>query len=259
MSESSDRSVSAGRGVAADPLAALLDLPGVADGVTDTRDAVDRLLSHRVLRRRSGDVSAESALRGAWASAELEGSRSSLAQFRTGAADAIGQGALRVSAELARLSEVWPSAPRQALARMHALAAADLVPAESLGRPRDDTAVAERLELLAQVLGATSAPAVVVAAVVHGELYSLDAFSPVSGIVSRAAVRLTLISRGLDPKSLVAVEVGYRELSEAEPAALAGYGHGDEAGLVGWLQHCMEAIRLGVRETLAICEATQRG
>ncbi|HVU91590.1 MAG TPA: hypothetical protein VHC23_05110, partial [Jatrophihabitans sp.] len=57
----------------ADPLAPLLDLPGVADGVDRARAAVDALLGNRTLRRRSPDVSAESSLRGAWASAVLAG------------------------------------------------------------------------------------------------------------------------------------------------------------------------------------------
>ena len=46
-------------GVTTDPLAPLLDLPGVTDGVARAREAVDGLLGNRVLRRRSGDVSAE--------------------------------------------------------------------------------------------------------------------------------------------------------------------------------------------------------
>jgi len=48
-----------------DPLTPLLELDGVADGVDNTRTAVDALLANRVLRRRSADVSAESSLRGA--------------------------------------------------------------------------------------------------------------------------------------------------------------------------------------------------
>ena len=56
-----------------DPLAPLSDLPGVAERVTAAREAVDAVLNHRALRRRSADVSAESSLRGAWLSASLSG------------------------------------------------------------------------------------------------------------------------------------------------------------------------------------------
>ncbi|MDQ6849628.1 MAG: oxidoreductase, partial [Actinomycetota bacterium] len=69
-----------------DPLAPLLELPGVADGVAATRAAVDALLANRALRRRSADVSAESSLRGAWASAALSGVYVSLDSLRSGAA-----------------------------------------------------------------------------------------------------------------------------------------------------------------------------
>jgi len=63
---------------ATDPLSPLLDLPGVTDALAAAREAVDRLLNHRVLRRQSAAVSSESALRGARASAALEGSTVSL-------------------------------------------------------------------------------------------------------------------------------------------------------------------------------------
>jgi predicted transcriptional regulator len=243
-----------------EPLAPLLELPGVAEAVTASRQAVDKLLGHRVLRRRSSDVSAESLLRGAWASAALAGSPAGLEEVRAGKADdPIAQGALRVSTELATLAGTWTGAQRQALARLHALAATDLLPAERLGRPRPDREVAHRLDTLAEVLARTKAPAVVIAAIVQGEVLSLDAFTPASGVVARAAARLTLIDRGLDPKSLVALEVGHLELAEQEQAALAEYRGGEPAGVVGWIEHCGRAIELGVRESLAICEAIQRG
>ncbi|WP_408665737.1 oxidoreductase [Jatrophihabitans sp.] len=235
-------------------------MPGIADSVAVSRQAVDKLLGHRVLRRRSADVSAESLLRGAWASAALAGSAASLEEVRNGQADdPIVQGALRVSTELALLSGPWTSAQRQVLARLHALAATDLLPAEKLGRPRPDREVAHRLDTLAEVLAQTKAPAVVIAAIVQGEVLSLDAFAPASSVVARAAARLTLIERGLDPKSLVALEVGHLELAEQEQAALAGYRGGEPAGVVGWIEHCSRAIQLGARESLAICEAIQRG
>jgi hypothetical protein len=248
------------RRVNPDPLAPLLDLPGVAESVASSRQAVDKLLGHRVLRRRSSDVSAESLLRGAWASAALAGSPATLEQVRGGTAtDPILQGALRVSTELAALAGPWRSAQRQVLARLHALAATDLLPAEQLGRPRADREVAHRLDTLAGVLAQTRAPAVVIAAIVQAELLSLDAFAPASGVVARAAARLTLIERGLDPKSLVVVEVGHLELGTEEQAALAGYRGGEPDGVVAWIQHCGRAVELGARESLAICEAIQRG
>ncbi len=249
-----------------DPLAALLDLPDVAAGVAAGRVAVDTLLNNRVLRHRSPDVSAESSLRGAWIAAELSGARVSLDEVRAGAAadDPHVQGALRAYAAIGALADTWTRAPRQALARLHVLAAADLVPdTEQLGRPVPGAA--ERLDTLATVLGRTQAPAAVVAAIVHGEIAGLDAFAPASTIVALAAVRLTLIERGLDPKSLVVVEAGHREsASDSEAgagyaAALAAYRTGMPEGIGQWLRHCVAAVVTGARETTAICEAMARG
>jgi hypothetical protein len=228
--------------------------------VDAARAAVDRLLNNRVVRRRSGDVSAASGLRGAWAAAQLSGADVTLEDVRSGAAagDPLVQGALRAYAAVPQLAEVWTHAPRQALARLHVLAAADLVPdPDALGRPSNGAA--PRLDTLAAVLAATEAPAGVVAAVVHGEILGLDAFAPVSEIVAHVAVRLTLIDRGLDPKSLVVVEVGHRELGAAYPAALAAYRGGTPEGVGAWLGHGAAAIVAGVQETSAICEAMARG
>ncbi len=245
--------------VPSDPLAPLLELPGVPAAVARTRAAVDALLGNRVLRRRSADVSAESVLRGAWASAGLSGHELALDDVRSGGAadDPVVQGALRVQSAIGALADTWTRAPRQALARLHALAAADLVPSEELGRPRPGAA--ERLDTLAGVLAATSAPAVVVAGIVHGELLGLDAFAPASGVVARAAARLTLIERGLDPKSLVVVEAGHRELRAAYDEAIEGYRSGTPEGVAAWLVHCADAVVAGAQEATAICEALARG
>lgn len=242
-----------------DPLAPLLQLPGVGDGVARAREAVDALLGHRVLRRRSADVSAESVLRGAWAAAALAGHEVPLADVRSGAAagDGTVQGALRAYGALGSLADVWGRAPRQALARLHTLAAADLVAEDELGRPRPGAA--QRLDTLAAVLAATSVPAVIVAGVVTAEVLSLDAFAPVSAVVANAALRLVLVDRGLDPKSLVVVEAGERELAGEGAAALAAYRDGGADGVAAWLRHTADAVVAGAVESRAICEALLRG
>jgi hypothetical protein len=244
-----------------DPLAPLLQLPGVAAAVAESRMAVDGLLTNRVLRRRSADVSAESVLRGAWASACLSGAEVELADVRSGAAldDPVVQGALRAQSALGMLVDTWSRAPGQVLARLHALAAADLMEPERLGRPRSAPEVTARLALLMDMLAATSVPAVVIAGVVHGELLALDAFPPVSGVVARVAVRLTLIERGLDPRSLVVVEAGHRELRADYDAALTGYRTAGQDGLATWLRHQADAVVAGAQETAAICAAMVRG
>ncbi|KIH99025.1 oxidoreductase [Streptomonospora alba] len=260
-----------------EPLQRIADLPGVDSAVGETRTLVDRLLGHRILRRRSSDVSMESALRGARASAVLDGADADLEEVRAGLSeDPRVKGALRVSGELGPLADTWPKAPRQVLARLHALAAADGVDEDALGRPRTDAdsaadplglgpapraaEVAARIEGLDTVLAARAAvPALVVGAVVHGELAALRPFGWGDGVIARAAERLTLITRGLDPKSLVPTELGYLELGEEYGAALRGYLTGTPEGVGGWVAFCCRAVAAGARDSLATCEALQRG
>lgn len=252
------RAASPGR---VDPLRPLLDLPGVPEALAGAREAVDRLLGHRVLRRQSAAVSSESALRGARASAALAGSEVSLADLRAGTTDdPTVQGALRVVGGLGPLITVWEQAPLQALARLHVLAGAGSVPPDRLGRPAGAPATAARLRSLAELLaGGTQVPGMLLAAVVHGELASLAPFGGADDLVARAAERLTLITRGVDPKAVSVPEVGHWERAADHRSALAGYATGSTDGVAGWLRHCAVAVELGAREGLAICEAVLRG
>jgi hypothetical protein len=183
-----------------------------------------------------------------------------LADLRSGAVDdPVVQGALRVSAGLGGMVETWPRAPGQVLARLHVLAAADLADAAGLGRPASHAG--PRLSgLLSLITGATAAPAVVVAALVHGEIAALQPFGTSDGVVARAAGRLTGVTRGLDPKAVSVPEVGFAELGRTSYAeALAGYASGEPAGVANWLVHCCRATEHGALEGLAICESLLRG
>jgi hypothetical protein len=248
------------RPAASDPLAPLLDLPGVREAAEAARTSIDRLLRHRLMRNRSAEVSAESALRGARASAALEGVDVPLADVRAGRVDdPVVQGALRASVALGSLVDTWSRAPGQVLARLHVLAAADLADGADLGRPRPQTG--PRLTgLFGVVTGTSTVPAVLVAALVHGELAALAPFGTADGVVARAAGRLTGIARGLDPKAVSVPEVGFAELGrEAYTAALAGYATGEPDGLAAWLVHCCRATDHGAVEGLAVAEAILRG
>jgi hypothetical protein len=250
----------AARPTAADPLAHLLDLPGVREAADASRAATDRLLAHRLMRNRSAEVSTESALRGARASAALEGVDVPLADLRAGAvADPVVQGALRVSAALGSMTDTWSRAPGQVLARLHVLAAADLADREALGRPAPH-AGARLAGLFGLVKVETTVPAVLLAGLVHGELAALAPFGVADGVVARAAARLTGITRGLDPKAVSVPEVGFVELGgDRYGAALAGYASGEQDGLAAWLVHCCRATEHGALEGFAIAEAILRG
>ena len=268
----------------ADPLAALGVLPGVAEAVDEARAAVDRLRTHKVLRSRSAEVTAESALRGARASAAIAGADWPLEELRrrTDLGDEPGaglvRGALRISGEFSSLLAVLQQAPAQALTRMHMLAAAGEIEANRIGRPRaegepvsiepggpdapvDAREATSRLTALAGLLTAPSkAPALVVAAVAHGELLSVAPFGWGDGLLARAVFRLVLVARGLDPQSLAVPEVGFLELGlDARRQALDAYRSGTADGLGTWIAHCGEALSRGAQEALAICEALMRG
>ncbi|MFD6107796.1 oxidoreductase, partial [Nocardia salmonicida] len=150
----------------------------------------------------------------------------------------------------------WRRAPLQALARLHLLAAADLVTDEQeLGRPRSAPGVAERLDMLAQTVQSSKAPAPVVAAIVHGELLSLRPFGTGDGVVARAASRLVAVASGLDPRSLGVPEVFWLRRRQAYLDAAAGFGMGTAEGVGGWVLFCAGALEDGAREANSIADA----
>jgi hypothetical protein len=282
-----------------DPLARLAALPGVPEAVDAARTAVDRVTGHRAMRRRAADVAAEAALRGARASAALDGASWALEEVRrrTDFGPGAGEGAATVGAALRLVAEVggasgaegggdgslagvWRGSPLRVLARLHLVAAGGTVPDEAVGRPRrDGEAVAEpglarlaapppgaaevsaRLGALAVlVVAGSGAPVLVTAAVVHGELLALRPFRTHNALVARAAARLALVAGGLDPKAVAPAEVGHAELGAAAYLAAAdGYASGTAEGVAAWLAHCGRAVELGARESVAVCEALQRG
>lgn len=229
----------------ADPLAWLTSLEGVPSAFAATRDGIDVMLRDRGLRRTSPETTAESLLRGAHASAVLEGSTASLAEIREGFGDATATDAVRVSTELLALVPTLKRSPLQAFARIHAVAGSAALPQAQLGRPRD-AAAADRLQALANLLLAeTAAPALLVAAVVHADLVTAAPFGSHNGIVARAAERLVLVARGVDEKSLTVPEAGHLALRTAYESNLRGYRDGGRAGVHAWMLYAAEAYAAG--------------
>jgi hypothetical protein len=237
-----------------DPLAPIVALPGVAAAVDRARDALVGLHNHPANRRGWPATAAEAGLRAARASAVLDGAP--LDRTDDAVAGPVLAGAVRVAEEQGRLLGVWRTSPLQALARLHMLAAADLVDEPGLGRPRPDADVSARLALLAElVTGGTAAPAPVVVAVVHGELLALTPFGSADGVVARAAARLTAVATGLDPKGLAVPEVGHLRRRPEYRAAAAGFAAGTADGVAAWVRHCCAQWEAGAREGLSITEA----
>jgi hypothetical protein len=239
-----------------DPLAPLLALPGVDDAIRAARDAVDAVHQHPANRRGWPATAAEASVRAARSSAALDGGDPSLPDDGA-VSDPVLAGALRIADSIGTLLPVWRRAPLQALARLHVLAAADLVSSDDeLGRPRTSRGVSARLDLLARlVAGGTSVPGPILIAVVHGELLTLAPFDTANGVVARAAARLTAISTGLDPKSLTIPEVHHLRHRTDYFAAAAAFGTGDRDGVTAWLHHCCTAIESGSREATSIADA----
>lgn len=242
-----------------DLLAPLLDLPGVADAAEAARTALGKAHRHRVNLRNWPVTAAESAVRGARSSSALDGGGIEL-HAASGTEDPILAGALRVGQALeggtTNLVSSWQRAPLQALARLHALAAADRVEDARLGRPRQSPEVVARLDLVTRlVTGGSSAPAPVLAAVAHGEVLTLVPFGSADGVVARAVSRLVTVASGLDPHGLGVPEVFWLRRADEYRAAAAGFATGQPDGVGEWLRMCCRALEDGAREAMSIAEA----
>ena len=218
-----------------DPLADLAQLPGVPSAVAAATAAVDVVLRDRGLRRVTDRARAEALLASAEASARL-----------TDDPDRWRAGAVRLAAEQPALADLIRVAPGQALARAHAVVARGVVPDPELGQTNGDPVAAARLrDLIALLTRPTSAPAVVLGAVTHAEIVSVEAFGPASGLVARAAEHLVLMSSGLDPYAVIVVEAGHAADPAGYRAGLAAYADGGANGVGRWLLWCAAAVARG--------------
>jgi hypothetical protein len=240
------------------PLAPLLELAEVPEALDAARESVDKALRHPSLRRSGGKVAAEAGLRAAVASAALDGHEYPLEDVRSGTVtDPVVQGALRASRELEPMAPLWTKVPRQVLARVHVLAARDVVAADQLGRPATEPVLAARLSGLLDLVGRGTAevPTLLLAAVVHGELLAISPFAGPSGVVARAAARLTLVAGGLDPRALLPVDVGHAARAPEYVGAAGAFATGTPDGLRSWLKHYAAAVTLAADDVAAIGDA----
>ena len=258
----------------ASALLPLVDLPGVEQAATDARADLDALLWDRTLLKVADQVAVEVAARTVRATAALEGADVSLASIRSGAAfdgSAMGRvvaAASAMRAELPGLIAVHNTAPMQAWARLAAIAGAGFVPDDDLGRPRTTDEVNDplhlgnlvsarevpaRLEQLNRIVFESTAPAVVVSAVVHGELLSVRPFAWGNGLVARAAARLVLASRGVDKDLLSVPESGL--VSLGRPIYVAGareFMGGTSEGVARWIITWCSALHEGAVEAASV-------
>lgn len=262
----------------------------VAAATDRAREACTALRWHEGLRRRTPEAAAESRVRGAWASAELDGARSSASIVRDlmrGArerssdpdpAERTIHGAMAATAETEHLRGLVSSAPGQVLARLHTAAAAELVTdRDALGRPRLDgescgefsdlgpvpqgAELRSRLDGIIELMArADEAPALVVASLVHAEIAAVRPFVVGNGLVARAVERVLVQSTGLDPTGVAVPEAGHG--SDGGPAylgSLGGYVHGGREGVLLWLRHCGDSLVAAADEGVRVADSVRSG
>ncbi len=241
--------VVAGTAAFADPT----DLPGVMDAVQGARAALAALHRHPAGRRGWPRIAAAASVRAARASAAMDGGNAVLHSAGETVRDPVLAGAVRVAASIGSMCPVWQRSPLQALAKLHALAAADLVPDPAvLGRP---VRAADRLSALAQMVISARWPGPVLVAVVHGELLTQRPFGVADGVIARAAARLVAITSGLDPRGLGVPEVAQMRSGQRYLRLAQGYAGGSDEGVGRWLVAGCEWLSAGAREGTSIAEA----
>ncbi|MFC3689581.1 hypothetical protein [Aquipuribacter hungaricus] len=198
------------------------------------------------------------------------------------AVDALVRGALRATLDTADLAPRLARAPAQVLARLHTLAAADLVAAaaprgagrdlpaaeasgalaaagrDGLGRPSPGTA--GRVQALVALLaGGTDAPGLVLAAVAEAELTTTGAFAPAGGVVARALARTVVVASGLDPHGVVVMERHALADRPGREQALAGYAAGTAEGVEAWVVWWGDAVVAGAAHGRRVADEVMAG
>ncbi len=270
-------------------VSALLELEGVGAAVEEARKACTELRWHEALRRRVPEAAAESRVRGAWASADLDGARKPLDVVRDrvrGArswpdppdpVDRVLKGAVQATVETEHVRHVVLRSSAQALARLHVAAASELLDPVHLGRPRQEhdavqelvdvgppprpAEVAGRLRALGELLAAAGTlPVPVVAALAHAEICVARPFVLGNGLVARALERAVAVAAGLDPTGVAVPEAGHLHgTATAYVGALTAYASGSPAGIALWLRTAAGAMVRGAEEGRRVCDAVLAG
>ncbi|WP_083304439.1 hypothetical protein [Corynebacterium sp. HMSC063G05] len=254
-----------------DPLAPLWQLDGVAHAADVAAKAIQSVHRHKANLRKHNVTGSESVLRGARASAWLEGGEPSLPDDGN-ITDPVLAAALRVAdtispESIGETTRVWQRAPQQVLAKF-ALNASPAGETEDgsearmkAGRPVGDDKLSsamkeQRLHVLGDfITGRSQIHAGVLSAIVHGELLTLRPFEYHNGIIARAASRLTTVATGLDPRGLAVPEVYWTRHRQEYVEAAEGFASGSADGLRAWILLHLEGLKAGAVEARGIAEA----
>jgi Fic family protein len=115
-------------------------------------------------------------------------------------------------------------------------------------------------QLGALLTGAPAGSAVVLVAVVHGELLTLRPFPSGNGLVARAVSRSLVVETGLDPTGVAVPEVGLLANGAAQyVGAAAAYLSGTPEGVAAWIRFWAEAIVVAAAEGGLVADAVLAG
>lgn len=226
---------------ATDPLQPLLELGGIADLAREASAAVAAVHRRPVSLRRADVTGSESVLRGARTSALIDDPRTRRLDTHAGTLGAaISVYGLLAPGTVEHSSRTFLRAPLQILARMDTLAGGDGVPVG---------AGAARMQALAGLITGGRAHDVLLPQVVHGEIAGHRIFGERSGLVARAAARLTAVATGFDPRGLAVPETHLNRHRAHYLTSLAdGYGQ-------DFLTLSLRAWIAGAEEAEAIARA----
>lgn len=263
------------------------------------RQASAELRFHEALRRRWREARAEAAVRGAIASGGVEGAvlpssvlreavaSGGLAEASTGepALDAVAglwRAGVRLTTWMPDLrGDTRPAqpSPRALLAALHRdvvgpIAVAGRVPLDAVAAPRpagtapveggpgsapDDGALTARLEGVAHLIDLPGVPALVRAAVVHGEMVAARPFLVGNAAVGRLLVRHLITRDGLEPTGVAVTDQYAGRVPLAYADAAAAYAEGTRDGVVAWVVWQAEAVLVGIQEAHTICRTVLAG
>nr|WP_300337101.1 cell filamentation protein Fic [Actinomyces sp.] len=280
-------------------LDALAGQPRVRQAQEALREASAELRWNEALRRRWREARSESCVRGAVASAAVEGAvvpasllremvaTGSLSRALTGDASLdVAVGAWRAHARIAQWmpplrGNQRPTSPPAAalLATLHRdvtgpLAASGRLPLGEVGVARlegqdareggpgpapQGEDLAQRRAALMGLLEIEGASALVRCAVVHAEMVCARPFTCGNAAVGRLLVRHLATRDGLEPTGVAVPDLYAARAPGSYAQALAAYAAGSLEGVVSWIVWQAEALLLGIQEAQAVCRAVQAG
>ena len=255
-----------------DPLSNLLLIDGIAAECDVTLKAIDELMWDRTIRRHKESLIPYTRRIAGFATAALDGAqmpKDPTMEPEVSPMGSLSDQGLLVTAEADLQTLAFKSEPLKVLARLHTFVSTD----EDRGKPRTSNEVndplrlgnlpshevlQERLSQLVELILNSKAPAVLIAAITHGELAALRPFSQGSYIVARASTRLIFAARDVDPDGLVMSEYGAFLLGRpAYVKALTGYMSGTPDGMLSWVRWQGDAIRKGIEMAKQLTEIAE--